>query len=199
MFSMVRLVVLPALLAIAPPAMAEEAATAETVLAASEAAFGASCYDLGSEIGAGFLPLRYEVTLSRDEDMVQTQAVVWQVFCNSGAYNFTHIYWIETDHEGLKPLSFPFPVFDVIREQPDNIDSALKELRLTGWVADHQLVNTDFDPATLTFSHFNKGRGIGDISQSGLWVLGVKGARIVSFDVDESYDGEMNPITLYGE
>jgi hypothetical protein len=58
------------------------------------------------------------------------------------------------------------------------------------------LVNSDFDPDTATLSSYSKWRGIGDASSSGTWVFDDGRFVLARYEVDASYDGEVNPETI---
>lgn len=183
------------------PAFAQDKATPEAVLAASKAAFAGSCWSLSEEGIANGAPseppVPYKVTVPGEDGAEAADFVVWEVLCDMAAYNVLYIYWVEGEYIGLKPLSFPMPVFQAEMERPEDPDSPVKSLAVTSWTARDKLVNPAFDPATLTFSHFSKYRGIGDASESGTWVLGYEAANLLTFEVDASYDGEINPIPLF--
>jgi hypothetical protein len=189
------------LISAAVPAFAEGKATPETVLAASKAAFAGSCWSLSEEGIAGGAPtdapVRYDVTVPGEDGSEPVSYVVWEVLCDMAAYNALYVYWVEGDYIGLKPMAFPKPVYSVEFERPDDSESPVKSMAVTSWTAVDKLVNPMFDPATLTFSHFNKYRGIGDASETGTWVLGHEAANLLTFEVDASYDGEINPIPLF--
>jgi hypothetical protein len=194
---------LPVLLLISAafPALAQEKATPEKVLAASKVAFAGSCWSLSEEgVAAGAptdVPVRYDVTVPGQDGAEPASYVVWEVLCDLAAYNVLYVYWVEGEYIGLKPLSFPVPVYTAEMERPEDTESPVKSMAVTSWTSVDKLVNPAFDPATLTFSHFNKYRGIGDASESGTWVLGHEAANLLSFEVDASYDGEINPIPLF--
>ncbi len=193
-----------ALVALLTPAaaLAQAPADADTVLAAARAAYGGACYGLSAdaaETGAYTEPpQRWQVTVPPDvEGLEPMTLVVWQVFCDAGAYNLSYLYWVEGPYTGLVPLAFPKSVFEVILERPDDFESPVREVRPTGWTATDRLVNASFDPATLTFSHYGKWRGLGDAFDGGSWVLRQEGVGILSYEVDASYDDQQTPVTLF--
>jgi hypothetical protein len=189
------------LISAAFPAIAQEKATAESVLAASKAAFAGSCWSLSEEgITGGArteLPVSYDVTIAGDGVFEPTNYVVWEVLCDMAAYNVLYIYWTEGEFGDLRPIAFPKPGYTAEMERADDPESPVKSLALTGWMATSTLINPTFDPATLTFMHFYKYRGVGDAAETGTWVMGHEGVTLVNFEVDASYDGEINPLPLY--
>lgn len=196
---------IPALLAMALlsplPLAAQERASEADVIAASRAAYGAGCYAMTEEAAASGAytepPLRYEVTVPDEYGGEPHPFVIWQVFCDAGAYNLMHVYWIEGDYIGLRPLAFAKPVFETVLERPDDPESPVKDVVLVSWAATQVLVNSAFDPATMTFTHYGKFRGLGDAFDAGTWVLAFEEARLISYEVDASYDGEINPVSLF--
>lgn len=189
------------LISAALPAMAQEKATADTVLAASKAAYAGSCFALSDDaIAAGApsaTPVSYDVTVPGEDGMEPQTYVVWEVLCDLAAYNALNVYWVENAYAELKPLSFPMPVITAELERPDDPESPVKSVAITGWTSVEKLVNPAFDPATRTFSHYGKYRGIGDAFDAGTWVLTGDATEIATFEVDASYDGEITPVTVY--
>jgi hypothetical protein len=53
-----------------------------------------------------------------------------------------------------------------------------------------------FDPATQTIHSFVKWRGLGDASESGVWVFENGEFSLDAFEVDPTFDGEINPLPL---
>lgn len=138
---------------------------------------------------------RFEVKIPGQEEAQPT--IVWQVPCGAGAYNRIFAYWVEDSYGGLRQLAFAMPVVETVMERPDDPESPVREARVTGWTASTMLVSATFDPATLTFSHTAMARGLGDAFNAGTWQLGLDQAVIQTFDVDASYDGEVNPVKVY--
>ena len=193
--------VLPALLAaslLPGPTLAQQADEA-SVRAALQALYGEGCFALMPESAEVFEdPIeRFDVMVPGYEGMEPQPMVVWQVLCDAGAYNLITLYLVEDAYGGLRPLSFAYPMADIVLERPDDPESPVAEVRIGGWAATGRLVNAGFDPATLTFSHYSKYRGLGDASETGTWVLTMDETVLRSFEVDGSYDGEINPVVLY--
>jgi uncharacterized protein DUF1176 len=118
--------------------------------------------------------------------------------CTAGAYNFGSIFYVADDFGEIRQAQFATPEFDVTNET-DDFESAVTGIELTGFYAYDIIISPDFDPQTNTLESFSKWRGLADASSSGQWVF--KRGRFVlkSYDVDASYDGEMNPVRIYGE
>jgi hypothetical protein len=175
--------------------------TEAEIIEISRRVYGTGCYAMTEEAAQSGAyvepPQRFEVTLPGFDGSADPVFIVWQVFCDAGAYNMMHVYWLEGEYIGLKPLAFPMPVFEVILEDPENPDSAVREVRQTGWTARERLVNSGFDPATLTFGHYAKYRGLGDAFETGEWVLSYEEVVTTRFEVDATYDEEINPVQMF--
>ncbi|TIL39604.1 MAG: DUF1176 domain-containing protein, partial [Mesorhizobium sp.] len=80
----------------------------------------------------------------------------------------------------------------------ENNDSEgkVEAINVTGFQTDDQLVNSEYDDATKTISSLNKWRGVGDASSAGTYLFRNGNFSLVQYDVDASYDGEINPQTV---
>lgn len=116
--------------------------------------------------------------------------------CFMGAYNTSTIYYIWSELDGLHQLSFATPVLDIQYEDPDNTESKVKSITVTGFTADDQLINSEFDAKTTTIMSWSKWRGVGDASSNGTWAFKDGKFVLVKFDVDASYDGEIDAQTV---
>lgn len=191
------------MLSAACPAFALDKATPESILAASKAAFSDACWLLAEQDDESSapteLPVAYDVTVPSEYGDAPETYVIWEVLCDRAAYNELFIYWVEDKYFGATPLSFPVPVYKAQKERPDDTESPVKSIALTGWTSMMKLVNPVFDPATRSFSHYSKYRGFGDAFDAGTWVFNGNGTELVFFEVDASYDGEINPLPLFPE
>ncbi|UYO00270.1 MAG: DUF1176 domain-containing protein [Devosia sp.] len=133
---------------------------------------------------------------SWSEDAEEETVTVIRIFCGAGAYNIQHSYYINRSYEGLTPLSFATPSFETKYAEPDNSDSDLESLTVTGFGSTAILVNSEFDPESGTITSNSYWRGIGDASSSGTWVFKEGEFNLVKYDIDASYDGEINPETV---
>ncbi len=179
------------------PALADETSLQERVEKLHALAGGEWC-----NINDGFVPdgegykswtITYKPSWS--EDAEEEEVTLIQMFCMSGAYNISYAYYTETDFEGLRPLSFALPMVDPQYES-DDYEGALLAVPVIGMSSTLVLVNSDFDPDTNTITSYSKWRGIGDASSSGTWEFREGEFVLVRYDVDASYDGEINPETV---
>lgn len=138
------------------------------------------------------LTFRYK---SAEESEPDQKARLFGFYCGSGAYNETHIYYLETANEGVEELQFAMPELDIHYVNNDT-EGNVESVNIIGYTARAQMVNSDFDPATQTLSAFSKWRGVGDASSSGQWLFRDGEFSLVHYEVDASYDGEINPETV---
>lgn len=124
------------------------------------------------------------------------QVTLIRIFCMAGAYNVQHAYYWYRDFEGLMPLAFAEPAFSAQYENDDGLDGALLGVTVTGMTSAQTLVNSDFDPETLTITSNSLWRGIGDARSVGTWVFADGDFVLKRYDIDASYDGQVNPETV---
>lgn len=116
-------------------------------------------------------------------------------FCGMGAYNESHVYYLWKEVDGLGELQFATPELDV-RYENDDPEGAVESVAIIGYRADTELVNSFYDEDTRTITSAAKWRGVGDASSSGTWIFRDGAFTLVKYDVDASYDGEINPETV---
>ena len=129
------------------------------------------------------------------EDEPEQEARLFRFFCSMGAYNETHIYYLYKELEGLQEQHFAAPELD-IRYENETSDEKLESVTIIGFRSDSELVNSFYDEATRSIGSFDKWRGIGDASSSGSWMFREGTFTLVKYDVDATYDGEINPQTV---
>jgi len=123
------------------------------------------------------------------------EARLFRFFCDRGAYNEVHVYLLADEDGQIKPISFATPDLD-IRYENDDTEERVEEMRIIGFKTEDQLINSEFDPETLTLTTQEKWRGVGDASSSGHWIFRGGAFSLVRYDVDASYDGKINPETV---
>ena len=64
---------------------------------------------------------------------------------------------------------------------------------MIGYRSAPELINSDYDEATQSIHAFAKWRGIGDASSVGKWIFRGGEFSLVRYEVDASYDEEINP------
>ncbi|UUP19260.1 DUF1176 domain-containing protein [Nitratireductor thuwali] len=158
--------------------------------------YGGICDPAGqSEPGA---PESYTIRFNYaydEADAPKREARLFRFFCDRGAYNETHVYFLAGEDNEVLPLRFAMPELDV-RYENDDTSAPVEDLRIIGYSASDLLVNSSYDPETLTLTSHAKWRGVGDASSSGTWIFRSGTFQLVKYDVDASYDGEVNPEVL---
>lgn len=143
-------------------------------------------------------PDAYEISYHYKSDAdsaPERQARLFRFYCSAGAYNESHIYYLYQEDDGLRELQFATPEVD-IRYENDDTEGKVEAVNVIGYYAEDQLVNSSYDDATKSISSHSKWRGVGDASSSGLWIFRDGEFTLVKYDVDASYDGEINPETV---
>jgi Protein of unknown function (DUF1176) len=175
-------------LVLAPPA----------ILDIAKAAHGANC-DFEGEAGPDIRYTAYELIYKAQGDAPDDAAkkgTLHEVFCNSGAYNTINVYFISLGEDSTTPVHFAAPAFNPVYENDDS-EKAVLRIDIQGFTAADNLVNPDFDATTGTMTSFSKWRGVGDAGTSGTWRF-IQGRFVLThFEVDASYDGEINPTIIY--
>jgi Protein of unknown function (DUF1176) len=168
------------------------------ILAVAKAAYGSTC-DFEGEAGPETRYAGYELVYKVEgdaADQAARKATLHELFCMSGAYNVVTAYLITTEDEGTQPLQFAAPAFRVVYENDDSEKGVLR-IDVQGFTTLNTLVNAAFDAESGTMTHFSKWRGVGDASSSGTWRF-LGGAFVLThFEVDGSYDSEINPTVIY--
>jgi hypothetical protein len=178
----------------------------DAVLLEAERAFAASFANRcgggameGMETDPQDFEISYRYMHETSDDPMRT-ARLFRFFCNGGAYNISHVY-LMTDGDGpVEPVSFAVPELD-IRYENDDLEGAVEDMTQLGTITRTELVNSDYDPDTQAITSFEKWRGVGDASASGRWIFRYGAFSLVSYEVDATYDGEINPqqVIGYGE
>lgn len=176
----------------------EGIAAAETL---AKAAFGSDCDMNGmgevpmagpDDEGFGHAVYRFSYKPDYDPDGDDVQAVLYQLFCGSGAYNIRHAFVLKkSDEEALKLVAFAAPDLDYA--YADEEMSRLKaDPKVRGFRATGLLVNASFDEKTRTITSHAAWRGLGDAWDGGEWLFRNGDFILTRFEVDPTY-GEPDP------
>ena len=134
-------------------------------------------------------------TEASGSDGGEKKARLLRFFCMTGAYNENSVYYIATQDVPPRQLQFAAPELD-IRYEGNDTDGKLESVNVTGFQTEDRLVNSAYDEATQSITAHNKWRGVGDAGTSGTWLFRNGQFSLVQFDVDASYDGQINPQTV---
>lgn len=189
---------LPLLAVSVSPALAQDASLEKRVMKLHALAGGDWCEPagVGYEPEDRFQSWTFSYLPSWDLEGEPEEVTLFRVWCMSGAYNVSHAYYLLRDYEGLTPIAFAAPSIKTRYENEDDIDSALLGVDVTGMIAQNVLVNSEFDPETLNIASHSYWRGMGDASSMGVWTFRDGEFALVHYEVDASYDGEVNLETV---
>ncbi|SIT52694.1 conserved exported hypothetical protein [Mesorhizobium prunaredense] len=138
--------------------------------------------------------LRYK-DAGAETDEPERESRLFRFFCSMAAYNESAVYYVYDDVSGVRQLQFASPELDIHYEN-NNSEGKVEAINVVGFETDDQLVNSEYDDATKTISSLNKWRGVGDASSAGTYLFRNGNFSLVQYDVDASYDGEINPQTV---
>ena len=182
-------------LALAAPALADTLDDRAT--AVFTAAYADSCFSAFGEDGSLVAPpRRFALVSPVTYDDIPVPMEVWLFRCNVGAYNVQSVLVGYSEAEGVAPLAVARPDLDIVLADPDDLESAVREVRIVGWSASAVVVNADIDTDRGELREIGYWRGIGDASSAAVWRLVDGQFRLVRYDVDATYDGQVNPTTL---
>ncbi|MFU0503592.1 DUF1176 domain-containing protein [Pseudaminobacter sp. NGMCC 1.201702] len=125
----------------------------------------------------------------------ERKARLFRFFCTAGAYNQVHVYYLADDTGSVRELHFATPELDIHYENGDS-EGKVEAINTIGYRAAGELINSSYDDATRTITSHGKWRGAGDASSNGTWLFRDGDFTLVQYDVDASYDGEINPQTV---
>jgi hypothetical protein len=126
-----------------------------------------------------------------------TSVSLWLFPCLMGAYNLTSVAYLKDETWGLRPVAFARPDVEITYVNPDEEEQEVKDIKTIGWTASPFLTNAVFDPAALTMINLSYWRGMGDAAEGGTWQLVDGEFRLTRYEIDASYDGEVNPRLIY--
>lgn len=135
--------------------------------------------------------IRYTANGDGGENGEKT-ARLFRFFCSVGAYNENAVYYLSTDAQTIRQVQFATPELDIHYENDDS-QGKVEAVNVIGFQTDERLVNSTYDETTHSIVSHNKWRGVGDAGTSGTWLFRNGQFSLVQFDVDASYDGEINP------
>ncbi len=115
---------------------------------------------------------------------------------STGAYNESHIYYLYDEDDGAARTA--------VRRRRNSTSATKTTIPKARSRASpssaigptEMLANSSYDEATKSISSHAKWRGVGDASSAGTWIFRDGDFTLVRYDVDASYDGEINPETV---
>lgn len=137
---------------------------------------------------------KFKYSYATGSDDAEDERHIYRFLCGRGAYNEGHVYIMGNERGEMEAISFATPELDIRYE--DSEHAKVESLNIIGYRSERELVNSFFDPDTLTITSYAKWRGVGDASSTGIWILRDGEFTLTRYDVDASYDGEMNEETI---
>lgn len=119
------------------------------------------------------------------------KATLFRFTCAYYAYNQSEAYFLADDYGQISPVAFAEPDLDIV--YADEEGTRVKSLTVAGFTTQALLINSDFDPASLTITSFSKWRGVGDAFSTGSWVFRNGQFVLTAYAADVTYDGEQDP------
>jgi Protein of unknown function (DUF1176) len=170
-------------------------ATRDKIVGAFRAAYGDTCETLMADAEPGAADpeinaLRYRYKYETDSDP-EHEMRLFKFNCGMGAYNSNEVYYLADDSGGFRQLQFAEPELDI--RYDDQEETKLESMTVIGYTAADQLLNSEFDEKDKSLTSFNKWRGVGDASSIGRWIFRNGDFTLVRYEVDPTYDDEINP------
>ena len=170
----------------------------DAMLERAKAEFAASrADDCVQGIEEGAAPESFDISFhfsSDAESEPERTARLFRFFCSRGAYNETHAYLLVDDIGELREMQFAVPELDI--HYVGGNEEKVEAVNVKGFNTLTGLVNSDYDAKTRTLTSWSKWRGVGDASSIGTWIFRDGDFALVQFDVDASYDGEVEHQTV---
>lgn len=166
---------------------------------AFRAAYGAICQTLAPDAEPNAAEATITELTYRDRSQEASEpdrkARLFRFECIYGAYNSNQVYYLENEIDGVSQLQFAAPELDIHYEN-DNPDGKLESVNVVGYKTVDMLVNSEYDAETHTLQSFNKWRGVADASSIAAYLFRGGTFTLTKYEVDASYDGEINPETV---
>ena len=145
-------------------------------------------------------PELYEFSHKEDYEDESRDYQLVRVPCWLAAYNQGDAYVLVDSYGEASLVSFAVPKYQVTYAD-EEMNEKVKSIKITGYSARTTVGLSHFDPETKEISEFLKSRGLGDASTSAVWQFRNGTFNLLSYSVDASYDGEINPQILvdFGE
>jgi hypothetical protein len=114
--------------------------------------------------------------------------------CSAGAYNVNSVYYGWDSMDGVRPIGFAVPSIEVTYK--DELSEQVDTFSQIGFETRRMVTNSAYDPASQTIVGGAYWRGLGDASELGVWRFREGRFVLERYEVDPSYNGEVDPTTL---
>jgi hypothetical protein len=125
----------------------------------------------------------------------EREARLFRFACSMGAYNEDAVYYLSSEPDAVRQVQFASPELDIHYESADS-QAKVEAVNIIGFQTDNRWQNSSYDDATRSITSHANWRGAGDAGTSGTWLFRNGRFSLVQFDVDASYDNEINPQTV---
>ena len=148
----------------------------------------------------GVYPLEVTILPRLTEDDT-SDTVLASFVCARGAYNVTTKWYSTNEVSFAVSHTFGEPEIDYeLGPSPEvGTDGPLKRIDITGWNTTDQLINAGWDADSKAIITYRKWRGVGDAFSIGTYTFGASGFTLTKFEIDPTYDGEVDAVTIFPE
>ncbi len=163
---------------------------------AFRAAYASTCQTLQGDAEPGAAdPEIKEIVWQDSEGGADRKVRLFRFGCTVGAYNTGEVYYQANDDGEFRQLQFAEPELDIRYENGD-FEGKLESVTVVGFRTVDTLANSFYDDKTQTIQSASKWRGVGDASSAGTYLFRNGAFSLTKYEVDASYDGEINPETV---
>ncbi|OQM76619.1 DUF1176 domain-containing protein [Manganibacter manganicus] len=159
-------------------------------------AYGGQCQDPPD--GPKGEPQAYAIPYQNaesDTNQPERTMRLFRFFCSMAAYNESAVYYIDDSSGHVRQLQFTVPELD-IRYANGDTQGEVESVNVIGFQTEDRLINSGYDEQARTITSDDKWRGVGDASSQGTYLLRDGHFSLVQYDVDASYDGQVDPQTV---
>jgi hypothetical protein len=155
-------------------------------------AYGGQCQDPPD--GTKGVPQTYTIRYLDGEsgnNQPEREVRLFRFFCSMAAYNESAVYYIDDSSGNVRQLQFTVPELDIRYKNDDQ--SKVDSINVIGFQTEDRLINSSYDEQARTITSNDKWRGVGDASSQGTYLFRDGHFSLVQYDVDASYDGQVDP------
>ncbi|MEO0545741.1 MAG: DUF1176 domain-containing protein [Pseudomonadota bacterium] len=121
---------------------------------------------------------------------------LYQVQCSLAAYNTSQRYFLQDQYGTVSQIALATPIVKTTYADPQEM-AQVKSISVSSYSSETEISNSSFDPQTQTLTASHKWRGVGDASESGTWVFQEGRFVLQRYEMDPTFDGEINVVTVW--
>ncbi|MFC5385804.1 DUF1176 domain-containing protein [Aquamicrobium segne] len=140
-------------------------------------------------------PVDYTISYRTRDNDHQQQARLFRFLCSSGAYNQTFVFFMSDEQGLVRQVHLAEPELDIHYEN-DDPEKKPDAVNIIGYRSTDELTNATYDEENFSITTHAKWRGVGDAFSRGTWLFRNGAFSLVFYEVDASYDGQINPQTI---